>query len=184
MKLLDAINLILPKVGERPVTSLAVKHPTLAVLLPIIDITRRSMLKRGWWFNEYEYTAYPNSDGKIDMGVDALAFVPARNSVGVLRGRSLFNPNTLTYVFDASVPGRLTTDVPFDELPDACAEYVLYTALVEAYTTDLGVTQELGVWQGRAAAAWSDLLVEHLRQRKHNTRNSRRWRSYISALRG
>lgn len=184
MKLIDAVNLILPKVGERPVTSLAVKHPTLAVLLPIMDITRRSALKRGWWFNEFEYTAYPNIEGEIDMGVDTLSFVPAGSAQAVLRGRRLFNPVTLTYVFDAPVKGRVITDVVFDDLPDACAEYVLYGSAVEAYTTDLGVTQELTVWQSLSNKAWSDMLAEHLRQRKHSTRKSRRWAAYKSALQG
>ena len=32
MKLLDAVNLILPKLGEHPVTSLTIKHPTLAIV--------------------------------------------------------------------------------------------------------------------------------------------------------
>ena len=71
MKLLDAVNLVLPKLGERPVTSLEVKHPTLAVLLPIIEQTQMNTLQRGWWFNEYEYTAYPNAQGEIGIGVDA-----------------------------------------------------------------------------------------------------------------
>ena len=48
MKLLDAVNLVLPKLGERPVTSLEVKHPTLAVLLPIIEQTQINTLQRGW----------------------------------------------------------------------------------------------------------------------------------------
>jgi hypothetical protein len=32
MQLLTAVNLVLPKLGERAVTSLTVKHPTLAIL--------------------------------------------------------------------------------------------------------------------------------------------------------
>ena len=72
MKLLDAVNLVLPKLGERPVTSLEVKHPTLAVLLPIIEQTQVNTLQRGWWFNEYEYTAYPNAQGEIDIGATSV----------------------------------------------------------------------------------------------------------------
>lgn len=184
MELLRAVNLVMPKLGERPVTSLTVRHPTLAVLLPIIEQTRRTALGKGWWFNEFDYTAYPNTIGEIDIGADALSFVPYKSDTAVVRGQRLFNPTNLSYVFDAPVEGKVIQDVAFDELPESAATYVFNTALIEAYTTDLGVTQELQVWQSLAGMAWSDLLSEHLRQRKHSTRKSRRWRQLVSALRG
>ncbi len=184
MKLLDAVNLVLPKLGERPVTNLEVKHPTLAILLPIIEQTRRTALGSGWWFNEYPSTLYPNDDGEIAVGADTLSFVPYCPGVAVLRGLRMFNPDTLTYVFTEPVKGTVTQDVEFDLLPESVANYVFYSSLVEAYTTDLGVTTETQVWQGRAAQAWSDMLAEHLRQRKHSTRRSRHWHKLINALQG
>ena len=184
MQLLDAVNLVLPKLGERPVTSLSVKHPTLGVLLPILEQTKRSALMRGWWFNEFEYTAYPSTSGEIDIGITTLSFVPDLSDTAVVRGQRLYNPETLSYVFDGPVKGRVIHNVEFDELPESAAAYVFYSALIEAYTTDLGVTQELSVWQSIAGRAWSDLLAEHLRQRKHSTRKSRRWRQLITAMRG
>ena len=73
----------MPKLGERAVTSLSVKHPTLAVLLPIIEQTRKTTLLRGWWFNKYAYTAYPDTDGAIalgdlDINLDGLDVTPQR----------------------------------------------------------------------------------------------------------
>lgn len=176
MKLLDAVNLTLPKLGERAVTSLSVKHPTLAVLLPIIEQTRRTTLNRGWWFNKYSTTLYPDNDGVIAFGVDTLSFVPDCPGTAVQRGNELFNPVTLTNVFDAPVKGTVTQDVEFDLLPESAANYLFYSSLVEAFTTDIGVTQELQVWQTRAGQGWSDLLAEHLRQVKPNTRQNRAWR--------
>lgn len=184
MELLTAVNLVLPKLGERPVTSLTVKHPTLAVLLPIIEQTQVNTLMRGWWFNEFRYTAYPSTNGEIDIGADALSFIPDEAGVAVVRGQRLYNPETLSYVFTEPVEGKVIQNVTFNELPESAATYVFNSALIDAYATDLGVTNELSVWQGLAARAWSDLLAEHLRQRKHSTRKSRRWRQLISALRG
>lgn len=181
MKLLDAVNLIMPKLGERPVTSLAVKHPTLAVLLPIIEQTRRSTLNRGWWFNEYASTLYPDTDGVIAVGTETLSFVPDMAGTAIVRGSELFNPVTLTNVFSAPVKGCITQDMDFDLLPESAATYVFYSALVEAFTTDIGVTQELGVWQTRAGQGWSDMLAEHLRQVKPSTRQHRAWRRLIRA---
>lgn len=184
MELLDAVNLVLPKLGERPVTSIAVKHPTLAVLLPILEQTQRNTLMSGWWFNEFEYTAYPAVNGEIDIGVDALSFIPDVPDTAVVRGQRLYNPKTLSYVFTDTVKGTVVQNVQFNELPDSAASYVFYSAMVEAYATDLGVTQELGVWQSMAGRAWSSMLSEHLRQRKHSTRRSRHWRNLINAMRG
>ena len=63
MKLLDAVNLILPKLGEHRVTSVDNKHPTLAIILPEIENELKKLLARGWWFNEFDYKAYPDSEG-------------------------------------------------------------------------------------------------------------------------
>jgi len=82
------------------------------------------------------------------------------------------------------VQGRVTQDVLFDELPESAAQYVFYSSLVEAYATDLGVTTELPVWQRLAGQGWSDLIGEHLRQKKFNTRRSRNWRKLVYAMQG
>lgn len=183
MELLDAVNLVMPKLGERPVTSLERKHPTLAVLLPVLENTRKTMLSRGWWFNEYEYTAYPNAQGIIDIGVDCLSFLPHTTGEAVVRGQRLYSPSNVSFVFAAPVKGKIISDVPFEELPENAAQYVLYKSTVEAYSTDLGVTQELQVWQGLAVQAWGALLAEHLRQRRHSTRKSPRFMRLRTALR-
>lgn len=184
MQLLSAVNLVLPKLGERPVTSLIVKHPTLAIILPIIEQSQRNVLIRGWWFNEFRYTAYPSPTGEIDIGANALSFIPDAADTAVVRGQRLYNPKTLSYVFDAPVAGLVTQNIEFDELPESAAAYIFYSSLIEAYTTDLGVTQELQVWQSLAGIAWSALLSEHLRQRKFNTRKTRQWRKLINAMQG
>jgi hypothetical protein len=183
MKLLDAVNLVMPKLGERPVTSLDAKHPTLAILLPIVEQTLKSFLIKGWWFNEYKYEAFPDTSGKIVLGTDALSFVPGQADTAVLRGQELFNPATLSYTFSGTVKGKITQKVKYDDLPESAAYYVLYAALSDAYATDLGASQELNIWSNMAASAWSDVLAEHLRQRKYSTRKTVAWRRMRNAMR-
>lgn len=183
MELLDAVNLVMPKLGERPVTSLERKHPTLAVLLPIFDSNRKRTLVRGWWFNEYAYTAYPNNQQEIDIGIDCLSFVPEKPGEAAVRGQRLYNPETRNFKFTQPVKGRVLTDVPFNELPESAATYVLQCSLIEAYSTDLGITQEVQVWMDLKAQAWGDLIAEHLRQRRHSTRNSAKFARLRRALR-
>lgn len=184
MKLLAAINLVMPKLGERPLTSLTAKHPTLAIILPVVEANLDRCLNKGWWFNEFDYTAMPGTSGEIAMGADVLSFVPNSSDVAVMRGRRLYNPVTLSYVFTEPIKGRIRQRVLFDELPESAASYVFFASLVEAYATDLGVTQELQVWQTMSGAAYSDMLGEHLRQKKHNTRKNGNWRRMIRMMQG
>jgi hypothetical protein len=182
MELLTAVNGIMPKLGERPVTSLATPHPTLAVILPIIEQKQRDTLKRGWWFNEYNYTAQPDVDGIINLGVDTLRFIPDCRGTVATRGTRLFDMVNLTDVFTAGVPGRVTQNLPFDELPESMAQYVFYAGMCDAYATDIGVTAELGEWKAFAALGWSDVVAEHLAQRRPNTRDQRAFRKLRRAM--
>lgn len=184
MKLLEAVNLILPKLGEHRVTRLDIKHPTLAVILPEVENELKKLLNKGWWFNEFDATLYPDSEKKIAVGTDVLTFTPECADKAVQRGEALFNPVTLSYEFDAPVKGRIRQYVEFDSIPESAAQHVYYSGLVNAYITDIGLTQEVQAWSSQAAASWSDLLAEHLRQRKYSTRQSRKFRNLVSALRG
>lgn len=175
MRLLDAVNLVMPKLNERPVTTLQQKHPTLAILLPIIDNTRRMLLNKKWWFNVYDYVGHPDPDKFIYLGKDVLAFYPDAPNI-VVRGDRLYDLSKRTYEFTDKVKGVVVEDVEFDFLPEAAAQTVLYASLVEMYTTDIGMSKELALWAQSEDKARKDLLAEHLRQKRHSTRNSREWR--------
>lgn len=183
MNLLQAVNLVLPKLGERPVTSLTQKHPTLAILLPIIEDNRRKTLARGWWFNEYDYTVPLTETSECEIGEDTLSFVPFMPDTAVARDTKLFNPKTNSYIFTAPVQGRVIQDVDFDLVPESAQRYVYYSSLCEAFVTDLGVTEDFKVWTSNAAQAWSDLIDEHVRQKKFNTKRLLQWRKLRRAMR-
>lgn len=183
MDLLFAVNLILPKLGERPVTSLEVKHPTLAIILPVMEQQRRSLLQRGWWFNEFKYTAYPNLDGEIFLGNDFLSFIPKNRGEAAVRGERLYNPETLSYIWSKPVEGRVIQDVEFEYLPDTAARAVLYFALSEVYVTDLDMTNEVGEWKQLASDSWNNLLTEHLRQMRYSSRDMVAWSRIRSQMR-
>lgn len=181
MKLLTAVNLILPKLGEHPVTSVELKHPTLAIILPELENELRTLLMKGWWFNEFDYTVYPDSEGKAVLGDTTLEFT---SETAVQRGLNLFNPSTLSYVFTSPIVGRVRQYVAFEDLPESAAQAVLYRTMVKVYSTDIGLENVVKLWEDSAAQGYSDLLAEHCRQKKFNTRKSRRWRNFESARRG
>lgn len=181
MNLLTAVNGILPKVGEHPVTTLNMNHPTLAIILPEMEAQRKSLLLPGWWFNTFTRTLLPDVSGIIAVPDDTLSFVPAYSDA-IQRGARLIKLDE-TEVFTEGVKGNAIVDVDFEELPQAAAEYVLYTSLVVVYATDIGVERELQVWQTLADRAEARLTSEHLRNMRHSTRRSRQYLNYRKALR-
>lgn len=183
MELLKAVNLILPAMGEHPVTRVDVRHPTLAVILPVLDSKLDSTLMRGWWFNEFKTTLYPDSEGGIAMPTDTLAFLPDEGYEGAVRGSRLFNKSTLDFLWDKPVPGVIQLRLPFEELPESVATYVFYHALVQIYLVDIGLESVVGEWKLIATEAEYLATNEHLRNMRHTTRKSARYRRLRGAMR-
>lgn len=183
MELLKAVNLILPALGEHPVTRIDVKHPTLAVILPVINSKLDMTLMRGWWFNEFKHTLYPDSEKGIALPDDTLAFIPDEGFEGSVRGTRLFNKRTLDFMWDHPVPGTLQLRLPFDELPESVATLVFYDALVQVYLVDIGLESVVGEWKLISTGAEYLATNEHLRNMRHTTQKSRRYARLRSAMR-
>lgn len=182
MDLLTAVNRILPKLGEHPVTSLTVKHPTLAILLPEIQTKLEDESMQGMWFNTFNVKLQPDSEGNVTLPVDTLSFVPKYLNA-VQRGRQLYNGETQLYFWSEPVEGRLVTKVPFDLLPESAASLVFYSALVSVYVTDIGLEREVQLWQQQADIARARVSNEHLRNKKYTTRRSPRYQRILAAMR-
>ena len=74
MKKRNAVNTILPYLGEHVVTSLDSRSPTVALILAGLEQHSTSMFAEGYWFNTQETTVQPNSDGIIYTPENMLAF--------------------------------------------------------------------------------------------------------------
>lgn len=183
MKLLTALNLILPALGEHVVTRVDARHPTLAVILPVIELKLTECLLRGWWFNEDCYTMYPDLDGEIAVPTTTIAFIPTAEFRATVRDGRLYNMATRNYLWTTPVRGTLQERLEFEELPESVATYVFYAALVQTYLVDIGLEQVVQKWEQLAMTAEFSATAEHLRNKRHSTRNSARYGRYISALR-
>lgn len=184
MNQLDAVNLILPKLGEHPVTNLNSRNPTLGVILPLFDKTIKDVIGPGWWFNTYDTTFAPDpKTGFIEVSKDMMTFVAAEH-VTSIRGRRLHNSAANTFVWDGSVKGKAIDFVPFDELPESVASLVFYHVATLACVTDIGLTEEVRVWQSQIAPAYAIMQSEHLRNMRYSTTKSRRYSNLRRALRG
>jgi hypothetical protein len=183
MDLLTAVNRILPKLGEHPVTSLLSKSPTLTLVLAEIESVRDELTMQGWWFNTHTVTLPLNDDSEIDMAETSMSFIADDFECSIRSGK-LFNTEDNTYVWEEAVVGTLITRVPFDELPESVASYVFFHTLIAVYGTDIGVTRELELWVAEERAAQQRATSEHLRNKRYSTTRSRRYSNYRYALIG
>lgn len=184
MQLLTAVNEVLPKLGEHPVTSVAAKSPTLAVVIPQIEATTRNLLTVGWWFNTTETTFYPDSQNFVDTPERLLKFIPEPGVTAVVRGERFYDVVNQTFKFKAPFKGRITALVDFEELPESVAQKVLYDSLVIIYATDIGLENVIRVWQEMANNATAAMEAEHLQNMRYTTRQSRRYQNLRRAMRG
>jgi hypothetical protein len=184
MKLLDACNGILPVLGEHTVTRVDARHPTLAVILPNIDRALDETLTKGWWFNTAQVKLFPGLDKTIALPNDTLAFLPDADFRGSVRGKKLYNNETVSFTWDGPVTGVLTERVGFEDLPESVASFVFYYALVTTYLTDIGLEPIVEQWREMADSAEELATAEHLRNVRYSTRKSPRYARYRNSLRG
>lgn len=171
MTLLEAINRVIPALGEYPVDSIETRNPTVGIVLNAIDNARHDLLIRGWWFNRFETTLYPDSNGVYKAPAGTLEWVPG-NVQAILRGDRFINPKDTSDKFPEvkSLTGTVTLDVSFDDLPESFKLWVVYKAMVDAYLDDIGLEEIVGQWQREAYNAENLVLTQHLRFHKYSTR--------------
>lgn len=186
LKILEAINNILPHLGEAPVTSVDARHPTVALIVQALTLARQALLSEGWWFNEETRTLYVNPDGLLPTPINLLALYSDTDTVLEPRGDYIYNLSAGTGVFTPNTPYtvRLVVDLPFEHLPTYVALYLQYTAAITVYTQDFGVEKVVSALGQSAAMAYNMLEQEELRKRRYTGTANRAMYEITSALRG
>lgn len=177
MKLLSAINNILPHLGENPVTSVDIRHPTVALVQDAINEAKLMLLSQGWWFNERNLTLYPSPEGEIYAPDNVLAFYCLDGQEVDIRGERMYDIKNGTYFFTRKVEARVIDDLTFEELPNYAALVVMYAAAHNTYTKDFGVESVVQYLMKLETEARIMLQQEELRKRKYNSlKNNRAFR--------
>lgn len=174
MELLEAVNTVLPHLGEHVVTRVeGARHPTVDLIVAAINRHRLRVLSEGMWFNEITLTLPVNTDGQIDVPTGTISAYGIDCAVAILGG-SFKDLRTGSMYFDNPIKVKLVVDVEFSKLPLNVAQYVTYTAGAEVYTQDYGYEKSVPVLQQLASD--NKLLVhqEELRQRKYNSQKRTR----------
>lgn len=184
MQLLTAVNNVLLSLKEQPVTSLTSPNPTLAVIIPEIEMQTNNLNSSGWWYNSFVTLLYPDAASKeINLPDNALTAYPLGLPISV-SGKAVIDPYTMRNYWSSPVEVRLVLATPFDKLPETAAQYVCYRAAIECYSKDIGIEQVVQLWQSEAAEAKSRMTAEHLRNMRYSTKQSPRYKRYRTALRG
>lgn len=183
MTLLEAINSCLTALGEARVTSENVRHPTVDIVRSTIELKRRALLERGWWFNVADVTMYPGVDGTMEYPFDALSIVGYDSRSIIARDNLLFDLDNNTRVFTGPLKMRVTYDLEFHNLPESAATVVWTKAAQEVYAGDYGVDSVVQRLNMQELNAMQTMDMLHLRNRRYSTRDHRGFRRIVSALR-
>jgi hypothetical protein len=183
MELLEAVNTVLPCLGEHVITRIETsKHPTVDLIVAAIERQRKSLLLDGWWFNDTVQTIPVNTDGRIAVPLDTLVARGIDCDV-VNRGGFFVDLANNTYYFTRPIKVRILTNWEFNELPEAAALAVTYLAGIEVFNADLGADNALSVMQSYANNNLALLRQENLRSRRYNARTNARKSSSLRTWR-
>lgn len=170
MQLLDAVNTVLPYLGEHTITYIeGNKHPSVDLILDAINRHKDTLLSNGWWFNEFTITIPVNTDGMIDVPVDTIS-AQGIDCYVALDGERFMNLDNGSRYFDAPITVKILRDVDFERLPRTAALLVTYRAAIEVYTGDFGADNALQILSNLVNDNRIQLHQENLRNRKYNSR--------------
>lgn len=144
MNLLQAVNTILPYLGEFPVDSIdGYQNPTVEQLRQTLQMQKTSMLTKGYWFNTEKHQLHPDfykqvqlPDAVLDYYIEAtdMCFLGIRNYW--LQGNTLVSDKGATWA--TAVPCTLIFDKEFDDLPDPMQQVLVYGTAAQLYQQVIG----------------------------------------------
>lgn len=176
MELLQAVNAVLPHLGEHVITRIeGTKHPTVDLITAAIDRQRLTVLSEGLWFNEVTVTLPVNTDGRIDVPAGTIAVYGVSCDIE-MDGQRFMDLVTGSTLFTAPIEVKLVRDVEFNRLPINVALAITWAAAAEVYLQDYGRENSVEELQRMADRSWIMVHKENLRKRKYNTQQRTRGR--------
>lgn len=185
MELLSAVNAILPFMTENTVTSLSVRHPTVALILNRIEANRLLLLTDGYWFNEETRTFYPSPENQIAVPIDLLSMYPLDARLNYeMRGGFFYDLEKGTGTIPEKFIAKAIVDLPFNQLPSFAALAIQWRAAVEVYSGDFTVDTTTQLLKSNETEARGLLDREHLRKKRYSAMRSAPGFHLHNALRG
>lgn len=182
MKLLEVVNYCLKYLGERRVTTVDTRHPTVNDVVLEVEDQINTLLATGWWFNERTQTYYPNTEGKIAAPVDALMLHSSTTDVDIIDG-FFWDINNDTNVFSGPITVTVRAKLTLEDLPEVAAQYIKPQVAVVLYTQEYGMENVVQELYNQRNTAKMYLDREELRKRQYNSTKRPAVFRFVSALR-
>ena len=127
---LDAINRMLRYIGELPIPSsvtidsLPEGHEAV-IARTVLQETLREEQENKYWFNTFDVTYQPDTDGYITLPPNLIAF---EDTDYFVEGGNLYDKEQMTGVFTDPVELTVRLEITFDNIPDVFRTYVVLVA--------------------------------------------------------
>jgi hypothetical protein len=140
---LEAVNLMLASIGERPVNALATTQRLDVIRAEAtLNEVNVQVQSRSWWFNEeLQVTLTPSEDGEyiIDSDIIKVDTYDETTWQFVVRGNKLFDRDTNAYTgHTEDLVVNFVRLLPYDDLPQTARLYIARRAAVVYQTRTVG----------------------------------------------
>ena len=151
MTLREAVNEILLNINELPLDDTdIIEDINVAIFADkFLDISRKHILSKGWYFNSVTYTLTPNVSGYIVIPKSFLSIDSSTDSEELVnRDWKIYDKANATYIFTEPKTLDVIEDIVFDDIPYSVANYIVKSASLMAYSNIVGDVSGI---QSRAA---------------------------------
>ena len=167
---IDAINRMLRYIGELPIPtdvtidSLPEGHEAVIARV-ILQETLREEQENKLWFNTFEVTYVPDTDGYITLPENLIEF---EGTEYFKEGGNLYTRDTISAIFEQPVTLTSRLEISFDNIPDVFRTYVVLVASKHLHVYLNGDETTQRELETKIALQQIKVEREHLRQSKFN----------------
>lgn len=167
---IDAINRMLRYIGELPVPSTVVisslpEGHEAVMARTILSETLREEQENKWWFNTFDVTFVPSTDGYITIPQNVIAF---ENTDYFIEGGNLYNKEQMSGVFTDPVELTVRYEITFDNIPDVFRTFVVLVAAKHLHVYLNGDETTQKELDSKIQVQRIKVEREHLKQSKFN----------------
>lgn len=125
MTVLEAVNVLLTTIGEAPVNTLTGNQVTdVTIANQVLTEVSREVQSQGWHFNTEDKVVLSRNEFNFIVVPADVARIDTPDYNTVIRGDKLFNLDTRSYEFTATVEASIVYYQDFLELPDVVKKYI------------------------------------------------------------
>lgn len=167
---IDAINRMLRYIGELPIPSTVVisslpEGHEAVIARTILTETLREEQENKYWFNTFEVTLVPDTDGYITLPPNLIEF---EDTDYFKEGGNLYNKAEMTGIFTDPVTLTCRLEITFDNIPDVFRTFVVLQSAKHLHVYLNGDETTQKELDNKVNLQRIKLEREHLKQSKFN----------------